>query len=219
MSFLGKLKSVFIEPEKSGESTKEVKEFDQKLQTSNQQSSQVPTEVQFESIDKFAEILNQILEKNNQQGFDYLEYKKAIQSIGKLHNMEEGTQYKTAFAAATAMNVQPAHLLDSARKYLMLLENELTKFNQAAGQYMQSQVGIREQETGKLSQAIEQKTKQLNQIQSELEQHHKRLNEITSEISLIKTKVNRNKDSFKQAYDQLVGQISSDIQKMEQYLK
>ena len=44
------------------------------------------------SSEKFIELLSQVLEKNNQPGFDYLEYRKAVQSVAKLQSMDEPTQ-------------------------------------------------------------------------------------------------------------------------------
>ena len=219
MSFIDKFKSVFVVPETGTETPKDIAARQVSGEDDHSESHSKPDELTSETREKFSDILTQVLESNNQSGFDYLEYKKAVQSIAKLQNLEESAQFKTAYAAAMSMNVKPSQLMDSAKSYLMILETEFTKFNQSAGQFLQSQVSTKERESVQLNQAIQQKEKQLQQLQTELSQHHKRVKEIESELKSARSKVDGNKASFKLAYDQLVGQIRDDIQKMEQYLK
>jgi chromosome segregation ATPase len=220
MSFLDKIKSVFVMPEsdKRNDAGSEINES--KEQTESIQYSQNITDTGLgESREKFLDILNKVLESNNQSGFDYLEYKKAISSIAKLQTMDESTQFKTAFAAAMSMNVQPNQLIDSAKKYLNLLETESAHFNQTANQFLHNQVKTKSEESKQLQQSIDQKEKQLQQLQSEIEQNKNRLAVIEKEIQSANSKVESNKSSFNYAYKQLVDQIQSDIQKMEQFLK
>lgn len=217
MSFVDKLKSVFIVPG-ADSVTQNDTGSKQEVERETGKSSE-PIEVTIESSDKFMDILSQVLEKSNPPGFDYLEYRKAVQSIAKMQNLEESAQYKTAYAAAMSMNVQPSQLIDSAKRSLILLETEFTKFNQTASKFLQTQVNSKEQESTQLKQIIQQKENQLLQLQAELDKHNKRMIEIDAELRSAKSKVDTNKASFKHAYDQLVDQIGSDIQKMEQYLK
>jgi chromosome segregation ATPase len=219
MSFVDKLKSVFVVPESTTNTQADEGSRKTNVDPPESEQSKVSAEVPLESSDRFMDILSQVLQDNNQAGFDYLEYRKAVQSIAKMQNLDEAAQFKTAYAAAMAMNIQPSTLIDSAKRYLSVLETEYTKFNQTATQFLQSQQSSKEQESVQLNQTIQQKEKQLAQLQSELEKHHKRLQELDSELKSAKTKVDTNKASFKFAYDQLVGQIGQDIQKMEQYLK
>lgn len=217
MSIIDKIKSVFIQPASDVENQKH--ESTGKVSSEPEIKNSRPIDVPLESNEKFTEILSKVLESHNQSGFDYLEYKKAVHSIAKLQHMEESAQFKTAFAAAMSMNVQPNHLIDSAKNYVTILETEYTKFNQTAANFLQSQVSTRETESVQLTQLIKEKEKQLRQIEADLEKHNKRLSEIDNEIKTAKTKVETNKTSFKMAYEQLVGQIKDDIRKMEQYLK
>jgi hypothetical protein len=220
MSIIDKLKSVFIVPDSASEAAGENAAGQEKATGNNEAEVKMKVvDVPMESSEKFIDILSKVLESNNQPGFDYLEYKKAVLSIAKLQNLEESAQFKTAYAAAMSMNVQPQQLTDSAKRYLMILETEFTKFNQTASQFLQNQVGAKELESSELKKTIQQKEAQLKQLQLELEKHHKRMNDIESELESAKIKVDTNKASFKLAYDQLVGQIRTDIQKMEQYLK
>lgn len=219
MSFIEKLKSVFVVTNDQANLNPNSSSSEQDGSPNQSITSGSNINISQGSQETFLQILADVLEKNNQAGFDYLEFRKAVQSISKLHTMEESTQFKTAFAAAQAMNVQPSNLIDSAKKYLLILEAENTQFNQTANQFLQEQLSSKENESSQLKDLIQQKEKQLSQLQEELEKHTKRLLDIEKELTGAKSKVESNKASFVGSYNQLVGQIRADIQKMEQYLK
>ena len=73
------------------------------------------------------------------------------------------------------LNVQPNTLIDSAKKYLSILEVEETNFNQSANNYLSQQVASKEAESKQLVLLIEQKSAQLKSLENELSQHETRL--------------------------------------------
>ena len=222
MPIFDKLKSIFVVSE-DAKNTASVEQ-----NTSNNSNTTVSTTAPSEPIrvispgqasDKFIEILHQVLEKNNQPGFDYLEYKKAVQSVAKLQKMDEENQFKTAFAAAKAMNVQPSSLTESAKKYLSLLQVEETNFNQSANQFLANQVSNKENEAKSIQNSIQSKREQIENLKKELEVSEKRLVSLKSEIESAKEKVDSNIANFEASYTTVIDQIKSDIQKMDTYLK
>ncbi len=217
MSFLDKLKSVFIEVDTKGEPQGSKEKEDNQAAIVGETAGQINYD--HRPNEKFVEILSQVLENNNQPGFDYLEYKKAVLSVAKLQNLDEAGQFRTAFAAAQALGVQPSALIESAKKYLSILAAEEENFNRSANQYLSQQISSKEAETVQIKQAIQQKEQQVLQWQKELESHRSRLSQIESDLQQAKVKLESNKASFKASYRQCVDQITSDIRKMEQYLK
>lgn len=223
MPIFDKLKSIFIVTDESagqgvqqsGDKSNDGTDQNPK-KASSPQVSQIPLG---QSSERFLEILAQVLEKNNQAGFDYLEYKKAVQSVAKLQNMDEANQFKTAYAAAQAMNVQPMQLIDSAKKYLSILELEEKNFNQSAAQFLQTQISQKENEQKALDQSMKQKSEQIELLKKELAESQKRFDSIQSELQNAKTKVETNQANFVASYAQVVDNIQADIRKMEQYLK
>ena len=222
MPIFDKLKSIFVVSE-DAKNTASVEQ-----NTTNNSNTTVSTTAPSEPIrvispgqasDKFIEILHQVLEKNNQPGFDYLEYKKAVQSVAKLQKMDEKNKFKTAFAAAQAMNVQPSSLTESAKKYLSLLQVEETNFNQSANQFLANQVSNKENEAKSIQNSIQSKREQIENLKKELEVSEKRLVSLKSEIESAKEKVDSNIANFKASYTTVIDQIKSDIQKMDTYLK
>ena len=74
--------------------------------------------------DKFVEILMGALEKNNQAGFDYFEFRQALRNLAKMP-MDEQTRFQSANAMAQTMGVTQASLFESAKFYISVLQNEL----------------------------------------------------------------------------------------------
>lgn len=218
MPFLDKLKAVFIVPEdpKSSGSTNDRQEYTPSTKPS--ENSGTP-QVNSENNARFLEILAQVLEKNNQPGFDYLEFRKAVQSIAQMQHLDEPNQFKTAFAAAQAFNVDANTLFDSAKKYLNVLEAEQIQFNKTADQFLQNQLNQKQAESGQLKQTIRQAEEKLAQLQNQLDEDKKKLSALEGDLSNAQQKVDSNKAAFANAYQKVVQQIQDDLQKMENYLK
>ena len=218
MPFIDKLKAVFIVPEdpKSANSNKDSQEYTPSTKPIENTGTQG---VNSESNARFLEILAQVLEKNNQPGFDYLEFRKAVQSIAQMQHLDEPNQFKTAFAAAQAFNVNADTLFDSAKKYLNVLEAEQIQFNKTADQYLQNQLNQKQTESGQLKQTIRNAEETLAQLQAKLDEDKKKLSALESDLSNDQLKVDSNKAAFESAYQQVVRQIKEDLQKMETYLK
>ena len=76
---------------------------------------------------KFTNILFGAMEKNDQEGFDYLEFKQSLQNLAKMP-MDEATRFKSAFAMAQTMGVTPDLLVKSAEFYIQVLDGEKNLF-------------------------------------------------------------------------------------------
>ena len=175
MAFLDKIKAVFIVPEEPS-----------KTSGLNQEAvaSDVPRDTNLSgdsvtnnaglSVDKFLEILSGVLEKHNEPGFDYWEFGKALQSIGKLQHLDEKSKYQTAYAAAQAMNIDSKKLIESAKKYIAVLELEKNNFQQTAGQFLQDQIQKYDTTSKQLTQDIQDKEAQIQKLMREMEEDKKR---------------------------------------------
>ncbi|MEP7195339.1 MAG: hypothetical protein ABI851_02395 [Saprospiraceae bacterium] len=218
MAFIDKLKSVFIVTDDS-------KKIDQTKQESSQNTSS-KNETEYAPLNvssgtnsqKFVELLAGILEKNNFPGYDYFEYKKAIQAVSKIGNMEEMMMHKTVYAAAQSMNVDAKYLIQTAKKYLDILENESTNFNQAAENYLKQQIQTKNTELSALQKNIEECKNTIKELTSELVKNEARLADLGNELKSVNQKVDMNKSDFNSSYSSFVDEIKLDIQKMEKYL-
>jgi predicted unusual protein kinase regulating ubiquinone biosynthesis (AarF/ABC1/UbiB family) len=168
--------------------------------------------------EKFMEILLTALEKNNQPGFDYLEFRQSLKNLAKM-SMDEPTRFQSAYAMAQTMGVTPEKLVESARYYMEILHTEQSKFNEAHAQQRGRLIGNREEEVKNLEAAVQQKAEQIKQLQQQIEEHRQRSEQIRKEINESTVKIETTKADFDATFTSVVGQISEDVTKIQQYIK
>lgn len=168
--------------------------------------------------DKFLNILMGAMDKNNIDGFDYLEYKQSLKSLSKM-SMDEATQYQSAFAMAQTMGATPQKLVDTAQHYLNILKTEEQKFQQALVNQKAKQIGSKEQRIKDLGAIVKQKEEQIKKLQTEMEAHKQEAVKLKSQISNASVKVENTGNNFAVTYNVVVSQIQKDIENMKTYLK
>lgn len=213
-----KFKSVFIVDDPAADAASPAPE---QQATPNQPVQATPVaaeQTQGSVTDKFVEILMAALEKNNQDGFDYFEFRQALKNLSAMP-MDEVTRYKSAYAMAQTMGVTPVKLADSAKFYLGILGNEQSKFNDAHTQQRAKLIGNREDELKNLEAMAVQKTEQIKQLTQEIEAHKQRGDQIRTEISESTIKIENTKADFDATFSNVTANIEADIAKIQQYLK
>lgn len=166
----------------------------------------------------FLNILFKAMEDNNLNGFDYLEFKKSLQSLKQMQ-MDEPTRYQSAFAMAQTMGATPEKLLQTAMHYLDVLKTEEHKFQKAAANQQEKLIGSKEQEISQLETTIKSKAEQIKQLTQEIEQHQQQAEVLKKEISEATVKVETTKNDFAASYNALATQIAADIENIKKFLK
>lgn len=219
---LKKLKSLFIEEDASTE--KEPAIAPPKIKKAspsddvaipNTQSEKAPAG---KITNKFMNVLLGAMDKNNLEGFDYLEFKQSLRSLEKM-NMDEATRYQSAFAMAKTMGATSDNLMQSAGHYIQILNKEEAKFAQALKNQRTKQIGDKEQYIQNTSKVIKQKMAKIEQLQKEIANHKKELGSVEKEINGAKVKLETTNNNFHVTYDLLVNKIKQDVQNIKQYLK
>jgi len=167
--------------------------------------------------EKFTTMLLKAIEANNIDGFDYIEFKQAIQGTDGM-GMSEEMRYKSAFAVAKTMGVTSDYLIKTAQTYTSVLAKEEKKFLQTAERQIKQRVGQREDMLTKLEQTIKQKTQQIEHLKKEIEDHKKLLEKTKQEVSGAQDKILATKADFEVSYQYIRQQLDDDISKMKQYL-
>ncbi|HOY13825.1 MAG TPA: hypothetical protein PLY70_11820 [Saprospiraceae bacterium] len=167
---------------------------------------------------KFIDILLKSVEKNNMDGFDYLEYKQSLQSLANMA-MDDATRYNSALAMAKTMGASKETILSSAGHYLGILKQEEEKFKAAlVGQKSmveQNQtVGI-----SNLEKSIVQKQQQVESLLKQIEEDKARLEQMKNEISEAASKIQATANNFMSAYNLVVGQIVEDVDNIKNFAK
>jgi uncharacterized protein (DUF3084 family) len=217
---LKKFKSVFIEEDETTAApttANEVSTAPDAKQSGTAPTAAQPT-VSGSVSNKFVEILAGALEKNNQEGFDYFEFRQSLINLSKM-SMDEATRYQSAYAMAQTMGVTPAKLVESAKFYLNVLANEQTRFNEAHVQQRAKLIGNREDEAKNLDAMIQQKNEQIKNLTREIAEHQKQSEQIRKEVNDATIKIENTKADFEATFSSVVAQLQTDLGKIQEHLK
>lgn len=220
--FLKKFKSVFIIEDEAGataaaSAAPQTTPAAEPMPT-NDSSSTTSVPSSGSVNDRFVEILFQAIAQNNQDGFDYFEFKQALKNLSKIP-MDEAARYQSAYATAQTMGATPAKLLDSARFYLNVLNGERAKFNEAHAQQRAKLIGNREEEIKTLEQAVQQKSEQISQLTQQIEEHRQKSEQIRREITESTVKIETTKADFEATFALVAGQVQEDAARIQQHLQ
>ncbi len=217
--FLSKLKGIFIVQTPADGQAAEATSA--KTDATKPATATTKTEVVMPTgkvSDKFYDILFEAMETNNQPGFDYLEYKKSLQTLAKMP-MDEATRYSSAYAAAQAMGVSSQQLNDSAQFYLNVLKTEDSKFQESVNAQRQKQIGSKEKAITDLDATIKAKGEQIARLTQEIAAHQEDMGKMKAEISEAVVKIETTLSDFHATYSDLIGQVGQDVENMKKYLK
>lgn len=166
---------------------------------------------------KFVEVLTQAVNDSNQPGFDYLEFRQALQNLAKMP-MDEPTRIQSAYAMAQTLGVTAPKLIESAHFYLGILNNERQKFDDAHAQQRARLIGNREEEARRLHAESEHKQAEIERLTREIAANKARIEQLEREMDEVASKIESTKADFDATFVIVSGQIEQDIEKLSRYL-
>ncbi|MBD0259329.1 MAG: hypothetical protein ICV83_26720 [Cytophagales bacterium] len=164
------------------------------------------------------ESLEKAMEENNQQGFDYFEYKNSLKTLAGIIP-DEATRYKSAYATAATMGLTVDRLLESAAFYKTVLERERDNFTRAVNQQVDLNVTAKQKEAERLHTLIAQKAEQIKRLTEEIATHQEELAKAQGVITEATTRIEATKNNFHFTLEAVVNQIQADIQNIQRYLR
>lgn len=173
-------------------------------------------DVSGEVSEKFMNILLGAINKNNQEGFDYIEFKQSLKSLGSV-DMDEKTRIQSAYAMAKTMGATKERLIETANYYLGILETESGKFNKAVSNQISKQIDGKKGQQKDIYLSIENKQKQIEQLKKEIAQLEVDNENVSKAISSSEVKVLKTKNDFLTTYKLLQQKIHKDIELIEKY--
>lgn len=194
---VGKLKSLFIVTE--DEKAPEVK-------TANtvESSSSAPAKVKDSVVRKMVEHLSNILVENNQDGFDYMEFRNAVREL-LTNGDSEQKAFTSVYTTAKTIGIGKSDLLKSAKHYITVLEKEKSDFTAEI--------------ESRVSQDLAAKKQRLEDVNSELEKLQKEKETLIKEIDDSSTKIEENQSGFQDAWNIIHGKISEDEKKIREFIE
>jgi chromosome segregation ATPase len=168
--------------------------------------------------DKFVTVLFDAINKANQEGFDYLEFRNSLQSLKEMP-MDEATRFQSAYAMAKTMGANAATLVASAQYYLNVLSQEKQKFGEALSNQQNQQIEQKKAELSSYVENIKNKEAQIKALQTEIETLKQQATAINQEVQAAAQHIENTKNDFDVSYTYIVQQIQHDAELMQQNLK
>ncbi len=167
--------------------------------------------------EKSVNSLMSALEQNNLQGFDYIEFKQSMSAIDAL-NLDKQTAIKSAFATAATMGLTKGKLMDSAKHYIKVLNNEKDQFDLALKGQVKKKIDSKKDQVQQLKSLIKQYQDQIKQLQEEIDKSKRIIANADEDMESANNRIVETKTKFTGAFDSIVGEIRSDIELFKQYL-
>ncbi|MCG8802323.1 hypothetical protein [Tenacibaculum finnmarkense] len=158
------------------------------------------------------------IENNNLEGFDYLEFKKALKALDKIP-MDEATKYRSTYAAASTMGATLETLLETIKHYIGVLDAENSTFIKAFEGQLASKVGNKEKEITQFEAVINEKSEKIKQLTNEITKHQNQISELKRLVDDSSQKITKTQNDFKMSYLHIRTQFEQDAQKIKQYIK
>ena len=216
---LKNLKSLFIVTEE------EQKNSNAETKSTNQTVAAAPPIVQSPPIDPKGKVDNSILNKlfqaledNNQPGFDYFEFRKAILSLNPLP-MDEATKFQSTYATATTVGATLEKLLESIEFYKKVMQNEENNFTKAIKEQTSVNIKDKAAEKEKINASIKEKSDRIFKLTEEIRLHESDVLKITASIEASEMKIKETSLNFERSLNVIKSQMEQDSIKLKQYIK
>ena len=221
---LKKLRSIFIIDDETPKSSGTEQEASSPSVKTTRTETRVDTDVSAtvtiqdgEVNEKFLNVLLEAMEKSNLDGFDYIEFKQFLKSLGKVE-LDEATRFRSAFATGQTMGATKENLISSAGRYLDILKREEDRFNEAVKNQRSKLIDDKKSGIDRLEQSITAKEEQIARLNKEIEDAGNEIRQQKEELALSQAKVQQTENDFKTTYQTLIGQLKDDIEKINKYL-
>ncbi len=166
---------------------------------------------------KFVSLFIKTLEKSNQPGFDYIEFKQSLGVMAKM-NIDESTAIRSAFATASTVGLTKKKLMESANYYAQVINQEKEHFDAALAKRINQKVGGKVKEVEKLKEQIIKYNEKIAQLSAQIEKHQHTIDTADEQIQAEKEKIIGTQNNFERTHENFIEQIKADIENFNTYL-
>ena len=175
-------------------------------------------ELTSESDIKSLEFLMKALEKSNQEGFDYIEFKQSYAALIKLP-MDKPLAMMSAFTTGTTMGLTKDKLEKSPEFYKQIIQKEKVQFDSALKNQKEAKVDGRKAEQQKLQSQIDRNKDLISKLQSEINDYQKNIDGVDSQIAESIAKIEDSRYKFEHTFAEIITEFNKDIELINQNIK
>ncbi len=166
---------------------------------------------------KSLEFLIRALDRNNLQGFDYLEFKQSLNSL-KAMNMDDETAIKSAFATASTVGLTKDKLVQTARHYQQVIDKEKAQFDEALQNQVRERIAGKKAEVDRLKKQIEENKKKIAEIEAANKKAQTTIDSADQDIQEAQDKIDITKTNFETTYQGILAIMAEDIDMFNKFL-
>jgi len=160
--------------------------------------------------------LAKVLVDNNLEGYDYFEFRSAVENM-KAIIPGEAERFRAAYAAVASM-VTPDKLAASIEFYLGKLVEKKTEFDQSVKAMVVQKVESKECQAKNLDSQISDTTKQITDLTTHITQLQGERTKALNEAMIEKSRIESVQSKFTVTYQKLISEITGDQTKIKTYL-
>lgn len=145
--------------------------------------------------------LEKALDDHTGKDYGYIQFRDVLAKMKK-KIANEAARFQAALASAEAMGCNASAIISSANDAIDVLKGEQTQFNS---------------EIAALVKADDDKDEELKDIEQQIKALQSKQTKINKELSESSTRISTAKQNFQVTYKQVVADIQSDIEKVQEY--
>ncbi len=167
--------------------------------------------------EKSIEFISKAIENANLPGFDYLEFRMAVDNLKNM-DLDEATAFKSAFATARTMGLTKEKLLETAAHYKGILLKEKEQFDVASAKQQDIKVGANLQQVAELQKEIGDKELKIKQLQAEVDTARGKIRTLDFERDGAAAKIEEAKTKYLFTHQSIFNQMEQDMANIQKYL-
>lgn len=229
-----KLSSLVFEETETSEVTKETSDATQSSSStgkgfvySDSQSSNTNPQVNLSIPNangvfdqKFYANFLKLIEDNNIEGVDYLEFSKAKKAMDGIPGMAEAVKYQSAYASLSAnAKITKEHLLKTADFYIEKLDTEAKEFESEMSNEVAAQVHARMEQSKQKESQIANKQEEIAKLQAEINNLQVEIGQTNVEAQQYQFNIDSTAKNFKVTLEAVKAQINSDKQNIQNFIQ
>lgn len=166
------------------------------------------------SNSKMRQHLTSVMNNANLPGFDYIEFKEAMQEVAdEIPNV--ATRMRTVFKTAKSMQVTVQTLIDAANHYIKVLTEDKKNFEGALVDKVNNEIGDQKKQLDSVNLMIKNCEKQIDDLNARIAKGQSEKDKLTSEISTAESRVQSSRSEYVIAFDEICGIIKDDIKEIK----
>ncbi len=167
--------------------------------------------------EKSVEYIAKAIEKANLPGFDYLEFRMAVDNLKKI-NLDEITAIKSAYATMSTMGLTKEKIIETANHYKSVLVKEREQFDVASQKQQTLKIGQNLQQVGDLQKKVADHEAKIKQLQEEMEAARAKIRELDYERENASAKIEETKTKYLYTHQSIMNLMEKDIENIRQHL-